>query len=423
MKINNPGRNAPSTDAKSEPNRSAEVSTRIAIIVTHPIQYFAPWYRALAALPGVALKVFFCSKKGAETYYDRDFGTQVKWDIPLLDGYEWEFLANRKPIENLPFWAADNPDVGEALKQFDPAVVVIHGYAHRTMWRAMNWCNRNRVPVMLTSDSNATVKRALWKRAAKGILIRYLYGHLDGAYACGDNNRMYHLQYGIPKERVFPGALPIDCDRLIASVGEPSLTRREIRQRFGIPEDAFVVVYAGKLIPLKCPLHLVEAIHQCAQRGFNVWGLLVGEGVERPALETFIAERNMKNIVLTGFVNQSAIGQYYAASDVLALMSRYEPKGLVVPEAGCFGCPAILSDRVGCIGPNDSARPCENALVYPWADIEALADCIVKLSKDRSLYRSMSDAATKIAKSQDVSVAAQQLEDAAKKLKMLRCRR
>ncbi len=395
---------------------SPEVLTRIAIVVSHPIQYFAPWHRALATIQGVVLKVFFCSRKGVEAYYDRDFGTEVKWDIPLLDGYEWEFLSSRKPIKNLTFWATDNPNIGEALASFHPSVVVIHGYVHRTMWRAVNWSNRNRIPVMLISDSSATATPTLWKRAAKAIVVRHLYRRLDGAFSCGDNNRKYHLQYGIPKERVFQGALPIDCERLITSIGEPSATRGEIRRRFGIPEDAFVVVYAGKLIPRKCPSHLTEAIYRCTLRGLNVWGLLIGEGIERPSLEAFIAERNLKNIVLAGFVNQSAIGEYYAASQVLALTSSYEPKGLVVPEAGCAGCPAILSDRIGCIGPNDSARLGENALSYPWSDIGALTDRIIKLYEDRELYRSMSNAAMKIANLQNVDVVAPQLKEAAVQL-------
>jgi hypothetical protein len=77
---------------------------------------------------------------------------------------------------------------------------------------------------------------------------------------------------------------------------------------------------------------------------------------------------------------------------------------------------------VGCIGPNDSARPGENALVYPWADIDELTNCIVRLHKDLSLYRSMSKAAQTIAESQDIAVAALQLEEAAAQLKKMGCR-
>jgi glycosyltransferase involved in cell wall biosynthesis len=309
------------------------------------------------------------------------------------------------------------------LERFQPDVVEVNGYAHRTMWRVVSWCNRNTVPVMMYSDSNRTPKRALWKRAAKGIVVRHFYRHLDGALSSGDNNRMYHLHYGIPQERIFTGIQPIDYKRLVASAGDAAVTRREIRQRHGIPEDAFVVVYAGKLIPVKCPLHLLEAIHRCAQQGLKVWGLLVGEGVERQAAEAFVAERKMGNIVLAGFVNQSSIGKYYAASDVLTLMSRHEPKGQTVPEAGSLGCPAILSDRIGCIGPTDCARPGENALVYPWSDISAFTNCIVRLAQDQILYRSMSKAAVRIANSQDVEVAALQMKQAATQLRKMGCRK
>jgi glycosyltransferase involved in cell wall biosynthesis len=403
-------------------DRCLETPTRIAIIVSHPIQHFAPLYRALASSPGVVLKVFFCCRWGAEAYYDRDFGTKIKWDIPLLEGYDWEFMKNRKEVKSLTFWDMDNPNVGEVLEEFHPDVVQIHGYAQRTIWRAVRWCHRNLVPTLLFSDSNGTARRALWKRAAKAVVVKLFYRYVDGALSCGDNNRRYHEQYGIPERRIFAGTMPIDSKRLIASVGDAGLARREIRGRLGIPEDAFVVTFAGKLIPLKCPLHLLDAVFRCVQRGLNVWGLIVGEGPERERLEAFIAERKMKNVVLAGFVNQSSIGKYFAASETLAFMSSRDAHPLTVPEAGCFGCPAILSDQVGCIGPTDSARPGENALVYPWSDIDALTNCIVRLYKDRSVYCSMSTAARKIAVTQDIDVAARQLKGAAVQLKTMGCR-
>jgi len=399
-----------------------ETPIRIAIIVSHPIQYFAPWYRALAAIPGVVLKVFFCCKWGADAYHDRDFGVEVKWDIPLLDGYDWEILKSRKKIKSRNFWTMNNPNVGDALQRFHPEIVEIHGYAYLTNWRAVHWCNRNRIPVMLYSDSNAAAKRALWKRAAKAVVVKYFYRHLDGALFCGDNNQRYHQHYGIPRTRIFAGTMPIDRERLVASVGDPSKTRRMIRKQWAIPEDAFVVAYAGKLIPRKCPMHLLEAVHRCAQMGLAVWAILIGEGEERTAIEAFIAKHQMNNVAMVGFVNQGSIGQYYAASDVVTLMSRYEPKGLTVPEAGCLGCPAILSDRIGCIGPSDSARPGENALVYPWSDIDALTNCIVRLYQDKALYRFMSEAARAIANSQDVALAAVQLKEAAIQLRKVGCR-
>jgi glycosyltransferase involved in cell wall biosynthesis len=404
------------------PIRSAgdrEAPIRIAIVTSHPIQYFTPYYRALAAIEGVVLKVFFCSNMGAETYFDPDFKTRLKWDVPLLEGYASEFLESPKEITSFSFLAMDNPHVGLALEKFKPDVVEVNGYSHRTIWRTMKWCNDKKIPVVLYSDSNGTAKTAVWKRAAKAIVVRAIYRHLDAALASGDNNRTYHLRYGLPSQRIFPRPMPIDCKRLANSVADRPATRREIRKRHGIPEDAFVVNFSGKLSTIKCPTHLLSAILICTQRGENIWGMLVGEGEKRPELEAFIAKHKMQNIVLAGFVNQSEIGKYFAASDVITLMSSYEPKGQTVPEAGTLGCPAILSDRIGCIGPNDCARLGENALVYPWGDVDAFADCISRVYHDRKLHSSMSEAAVRIANLQDATIAAVQMKDAAVRLRAM----
>jgi glycosyltransferase involved in cell wall biosynthesis len=396
-----------------------EEPVRLAVVTSHPIQYFAPWYRALAETPGVELKVFFCCRRGVERSFDRDFGIEVKWDIPLLDGYEWEFLEGGEAGKAYSFLGLDNPGVGTALERFHPDVVKLHGYFHRTMWRAARWSRRHGVPAMLFSDSNATAPRAWWKLALKAVVVGSFYRLVDGALASGDNNRKYHWQYGLPEERIFAGTMAIDCQRLLNSVGDVATARGEIRERHGIPQEAFVVVYAGKLAKWKSPLDLLEALARCADRGLKVWGLFVGEGSERAAMEALIAERKIGNTVLAGFQNQSAIGKYYAAADAVALMSEREPKGLTIPEAGVFGCVAIVSDRVGCIGPNDSARRGENALVYPWSDVEALTECLAQLARDSALFKRMSAAARRIALEQDVTVAARQMKEAAMRLKAM----
>jgi glycosyltransferase involved in cell wall biosynthesis len=209
----------------------------------------------------------------------------------------------------------------------------------------------------------------------------------------------------------------------VASAGDRKQARIEIRTKHEIPQDAFVVLFAGKFTETKCPLHFLQAIHECKSRGLDVWALMVGDGPMRTRLEVYIRENKMSNVVLTGFINQSLIAKYYAASQVITMTSMYEPKGQVVPEAGTLGCPAILSDQVGCIGPNDCARPGENALVYPWGVASALADQIGKCYHDSELYRSMTEAAERIANLQDATLAAEQMKEAAIRLSKMGRRR
>ncbi len=59
---------------------------RLAVVATHPIQYQAPLWRALAASQEVKAKVFFASPHGLEESFDPGFGTCFSWDIPLLEG-------------------------------------------------------------------------------------------------------------------------------------------------------------------------------------------------------------------------------------------------------------------------------------------------------------------------------------------------
>src|SRR5580698_6396246 len=110
--------NGPGNGSGNGSGRHTSVSTiRIAIVVSHPIQYFTPLYRAAAAISGVDLKVFFCRNWGIDSYYDEAFQMEVKWDIPLLDGYPWEFLDAKKDRQSPPFFRVDNPSVDRALEK------------------------------------------------------------------------------------------------------------------------------------------------------------------------------------------------------------------------------------------------------------------------------------------------------------------
>src|SRR6478609_5794440 len=75
---------------------------RLAIVASHPIQYQAPWFRALARVTD--LTVLFCHQQQPADQARAGFGVAFDWDVPLLDGYRHEWLHNR----------ASTPDVSRA---------------------------------------------------------------------------------------------------------------------------------------------------------------------------------------------------------------------------------------------------------------------------------------------------------------------
>jgi glycosyltransferase involved in cell wall biosynthesis len=189
-----------------------------------------------------------------------------------------------------------------------------------------------------------------------------------------------------------------------------------LRRALGIPPDAFVVLFCGKYIERKRPLDVMVAAHSLARKGLPVWALLVGEGEERDRMEAFREREQVTNAVLAGFVNQSAIPSYYAASDIIALTSSFEAYGLVASEASVFGLPILISDRAGCVGPQDTAQPGRNAIVFPSGDTQQLSQAIELLYNDRSLYATMSSNSTRISESQDELVATQRIAGAVRRL-------
>jgi glycosyltransferase involved in cell wall biosynthesis len=392
---------------------------RLAVIVSHPIQYFAPWFREMARVADLDLRVFFCCDWGVNSYVDPGFKTELAWDIPLLEGYVHEFLPIARRPQRLSFWEVDNPSVAAALDRFQPDVVTVFGYACRTNWRAALWARRRHRPLLLYSDSNSLATAAWWKLALKKVLVTGFYGYVDGALFIGENNRVYHTRYGIPDNRLFPGVYPIERRRLLRAVSDRTAACANLRNALGIPEDVFLVLFCGKYIERKRPMDLVVAVNSLVRKGLPVWALMVGEGEERSAMEAFCKREGFKNVTLTGFVNQSAIPSYYAASEVIAITSSFEAYGLVATEASVFGLPIVVSDHVGCIGPMDTAQPERNAIVFPCGDTERLAEAVERLYVDRELYTAMSRNSTEIAESQDELAAARKMASAVKELHQL----
>ncbi len=387
--------------------------TRLAIMVSHPIQHFAPWHAEAAKLPGLDLRVFFYANWGLSGVTDPGFGVSLKWDVPLLEGYQHEFLVGDPAAAFVDDPKLDNPTVGERLDAFDPHVVKVFGYAHKTTKRVADWARLRRKPLLLYSDSSLKAQ-PFWKAVLKRPIIGAFYRKVDGALYVGDENQAYHRFFGLPRERLFAGCLPVDRKRLTDAIPDVAAARQEIRKKHGIPEDAFVAMFCGKFITGKRPLDVVQAVAAPSQR--PLWALMVGEGELRGQLEAHISTYAVRNTTLTGFVNQSAIPAYYAAADVLVVSSALDAHPLTVTEAAIFGLPVIVSDAVGCIGEHDTARPGVNALVYPCGDVKALTHALVSMSGDPITYRTYSTAAREIAITQDTVAAAHQLENAVRNL-------
>jgi glycosyltransferase involved in cell wall biosynthesis len=379
------------------------MNCRFAAVISHPIQHYAPVFRELAQVKGMDVKVFYASDWAVQPTYDPDFHRKFAWDVPLLSGYEYEFLPRRRRAVRQGFFAIDSPKLPARLDAFSPHAVWIHGYGFRVSWRALRWAQR-RAAALFFGDCELLRPRSRWVRAMKAVVVREFFRRCSAFITIGDRNEEYYAHYGVPREKMFRGACPIDVRRFQAAVAAPNRLRRaELRARYGLPQEAVVVVFSGKLIDIKRPFDLLRAVELLVARQLPVAALYVGDGPLRQDLERAVADRGLQGRVrFAGFVNQSEIPLVLDSGDILAVTSEKDPHPLVVTESMAVGHAIVASDRVGCVGPTDAARPGVNAVTYPAGDAAALAAALAPLIESEELRQRLGKASLALAPTQDI---------------------
>ena len=346
---------------------------RLAVVVSHPIQYYAPLWRALAGEPGVELKVFFATRVGLDKTYDVEMRTQLAWATDLTAGYAHQFLPRAAAFQRTGFHV-DNPGVGAALSRFAPDAVVLHGYGSKTLLRALVWAKLHRARALLVADSSGDLLAPGWRRRVKRLLLR----RYDAALTMGDRSEDHLASLGFPRARMFRTPTMMD-EAFWTARRERARLRAERRAALGLGEEAFVVLAAAKLSPRKRIGDLIAAA-----RGLRVTLLIAGEGEQRAALEAQAAQSGVDARFL-GFVNIDALPALYAAADAFAHPAEREPYGMVAVEAAIVGLPLLVSDDMGAVGPGAIARPGVNALAFRAGDVAALAGHLARLREDTDL--------------------------------------
>ena len=365
---------------------------RLAIVVSHPIQHFVHFYRALAAEPGIELKVFFCSKIGLKAYHDTEMNAVIKWSGDMVSGYDHEFLPEAESITKVSFKTINNPGINAALKGFAPDAVMLYGYSQTTQLRALLWCRLNRVPALMTGDGNFVTKRSALRAFLRNAALKFILSLVSAFLTVGDQNEQMLAAVGINRAKMFRVPFSIDETTYLDHFNRRAEERQRIRTLHNIADDAFVLLFVGKISARKRAQDLVSAWQAIAEKSserLNITLLFCGDGPELAELRQQSGAAKA-NSIFAGFVNTDTLPAYYCAADVLVHPSEHDPHPLVCSEAACIGLPMILSDKVGAVGPTDIARDGENSLVYPCTNIAELAKCINMLHDDKNKYALMS---------------------------------
>jgi glycosyltransferase involved in cell wall biosynthesis len=365
---------------------------RVGLLATHPIQYYSPWYRALARLAD--LQVYYCHRQSGADHARTEFGVAFEWDLPLLDGYRSRFLPNRARRPDVTaFGGCDTPEIMSIIRRerFDAFVVI--GWGFRSCWQAMAACWASGTPLLVRGDSHLLTPRSRLKRLFKEAAYRSFIPRFDAYLVVGERNRAYYRHYGADERRMFCTPHAVDNQFFGARADALRPARAALRASWGLPADAVVFLFAGKLVPRKRPHDFVLAIEAAARRNPRIYGLVAGDGLLRAELEALARERDIP-VRFAGFLNQTEMPRAYSAADALVISSdANETWGLVVNEALASGLPAIASDAVGCAP--DLVLPGRTGEQYPLGDVAALAGVLAALAAEPGRLAALGRAASR----------------------------
>lgn len=151
-----------------------------------------------------------------------------------------------------------------------------------------------------------------------------------------------------------------------------------VRSHYDVPNEAVLLLFAGRLHPVKGADVLLNALSQLPQ---HTHLLLAGSGEEETRLKELTYSLGLQERVhFAGWVND--ITPLCAAADIFVVPSRSEPLGNVVLEAWAHAMPLVSSAAEG---PLQLITPREDGLIVPIDDASALATAIDEILNNPNL--------------------------------------
>jgi len=374
------------------PEQIADRRYRVLLISTHAVQYASPVFRAMARHARLDIQVAYCSMQGAEASMDKEFGIEVKWDVPLLDGYPWTQAPNRARHPSFDrFFGFVNTSLWRMIRKghYD-AIVIYTGYRYATFWIALAAAKISGTKAIFGTDATTVELRdgprlKIW---LKPHILSFIFHRADTTIAASAASREYLESLGMPPQRIAVVPLVVDNDWWLAR--SKTVDRASVRTNWNIPQDAPIVLFCAKLQPWKRPLDLLRAFAKSGSTSAHL--VIAGDGPLHDELAQEAAQLKITDrLHFLGFQNQSQMPAVYTAADLFVLPSKYDACPAAVCEAMLCALPVVISDEIR--GRRELIDQGETGYIFPCGDVDALAEILQSTLADRARLTEMGLAA------------------------------
>ena len=350
---------------------------RLAIIHTHPIQYNSTWFIKLNQIFDV--KVFYTWKQTHKGYWDKKFKRYIKWDIPLTQNYEFEFVSNisPKPSPNT-MWGIINPRLISKIRNFNPDFILIYGWKNLSHLIAMIYFYK-KITILFRGDSTLLDNKNSIKSQLRHTILKWVYKHIDYALYVGRENKKYFIANGLSSNQLIFVPHAVNNEFFLSAEEEYENQAKQWRANLGLTKNNLTFLYAGKFEPKKNIDTLIKAFLKDPNQNHRL--ILVGNGQEEKRLKSMASTD--KRIIFLPFQNQSVMPIVYRLGHIFILPTSYnETWGLSVNEAMACGKAIIVSNKVGCS--TDLVKPNINGFVFTYDDYTMLSELLQKMSIEKA---------------------------------------
>jgi len=255
-------------------------------------------------------------------------------------------------------------------RHLPPYVMTLHGLEER------------RVHVQSREEKkgrawNFKLQNRLWHRFFTFPLYRWSIRTADGAVSNSrDVWNLLQLKYNLDSDRT--AYIPSGVDA-----------------RFCVPRTydgnaPLKLLYVGTWLDQRGIFYLRDALHVLAAKIPGLTMTFAGCSFPEQAIREFFGPTLASTIVVTPRIPSGQIQELYAAHDVFLFPSLVEGLPTVLLEAMASGMPVITTETCGM---QDVVEDGFNGLLVRPADVEAIADAVLRLSASAELRRSLGQAA------------------------------
>ncbi|HLY70821.1 MAG TPA: glycosyltransferase, partial [Puia sp.] len=352
------------------------------------------------------LMVYYFSDASITGTIDKGFSQEVKWDTPLVEGYEYFFLKNYsrgKSLDNNLF-DVFNPGVIKILWKEKATFIIVNGWSYssnvmtilfaklfgKKVWlRAENPLNQE----LQKSKKTIFVKKIFLKHFLFRFFIhKFLY--------IGKENKLFFQYYGVSSARLIYTPYAVDNNFFEMQHDNLKNSHIQLKTDLGLSMERKIILFSGKFIEKKRPLDLLQAFSLLERDKYSL--VMVGDGELRKKMEDYIEQMSLSEVYLTGFINQSAISQYYEIADVFVMCSGLgETWGLSVNEIMNFEKPVLISRICGCSG--DLVDEGNNGYTFDEGNIKQLSQLLADVLENDSFLISAGKRSKKIIENYSIS--------------------